>query len=91
MGVNISKEERDQFAIDLYNETLKAIGKQDRIEYRDLITYLRVFVLNADKFDQYAISCKLDLVLNNMIRSKAIEFSAGFEGQTVLIGFSILS
>ena len=91
MGVKLTQEERDRFAIDLYNETLKAIKNEDRLEYRDLITHLRVHVLNANMFDEYAISCKLDLVLNNLIRAKKIEFCAGFENQIVMIGFSFMS
>jgi hypothetical protein len=89
MGANLTSEERDQFAIDLYNETLKAIQGQDRIQIVGIMVRLREQVINSDLFDNYALSCKLDLVLNSMIRTKEIEFASGFEGGNTVIGFSI--
>jgi hypothetical protein len=90
MGVNISSEERDQFAVDLYNETFRAIQNQDRIGIKAIMVHLRAQVVNSNYFDDYALSCKLDLVLNNLVRAKKVEFASGFEGENILIGFSEL-
>ncbi len=90
MGINISKEERDQFAVDLYNETFKAIQNQDRIQIVGIILHVRTQVINSDLFDNYALLCKLDLVLNNMVRSKKVKFTIGVEDQKTVIGFSEL-
>jgi hypothetical protein len=90
MGANLSKEERDQFAIDIYNETFRAIKLKDRIQIMPLMRELRVRVLHSEEFDDYALSCKLDLVLNNLVRAKKIEFSIGFDSGKVMIGFSEL-
>lgn len=91
MGANLNKKERDRFTIDLYDETLKAIKNQDRIQIFPLMREIRARVLNSEEFSDYALSCKLDLVLNSMIRSKQIEFATGFEGGTVVFGFSALT
>ncbi len=88
MGANFKVEERDQFAVDLYNETLRAIQNQDRIQIMALMRELRVRVLNSNYFDDYALSCKLDLVLNCLIRAEKIEFSTGFDAGNIIIGFS---
>jgi hypothetical protein len=90
MGANLTSEERDQFAVDILNETLKAIKNQDRIKLMPLMREIRARVLNSDQFDDYALSCKLDLVLNNLIRAKKIELITGFEGGLVVFGFSQL-
>jgi hypothetical protein len=92
MGVKLTEQERDQFAVDLYNGTEQVIKSfKYGIEYRALLVQLKVHVLNADKFDEYALSCKLDLVLNSMIRAKTIEFAIGFEGENTVVKFSILA
>jgi hypothetical protein len=90
MGANMNKTERDQFAIDLYNETFKAIQRQGQIGIKAIIIHLRVRVLNSNYFDDYALSCKLDLALNNLVRAKKIEFATGSEDGNIVIGFSEL-
>jgi len=91
MGANINKEERDQFAIDLYNETFTAIqSATGQITVKLIIKYARTHVLNSNYFDDYALSCKLDLVLNDLIRAKKVKLTTGFVGGNIMLGFSEL-
>jgi hypothetical protein len=88
MGVNLSKQEQDQFAIDLYGEVHKVIEDGNGIaDVKIIMQSVRAFVINSDVFDNYALSCKLDLVLNSLIKSNLVKLVIGFANDNVRIRF----
>ena len=77
-----------QFAIDLYNEVFKKINENvAETDVKAIMLDARAFVINSDVFDNHALACKIDLVLNDLIRSRLVKLAIDFADDNVRIGF----
>jgi hypothetical protein len=91
MGVNLTETEMNQFAVDLYNEVHKVISDNSAdTDVKTIMLSVRAFVLNSDVFDSHALACKLDLVLNDLIRNRLVKLAIDVVDDCIRIGFRSL-